>query len=365
LNIPNVIGADRQYFYRNKLEFSFSSNRWLTEEDSSKETGDKTFALGFHKPGFIDKVIDINKCYLQSDFSNKILTLTREFFKSRNTSIYSAKTHEGFLRYLVIRQSLNTNDSLLNLISSGKNDELIREYSDFIIQNIKGDSKNKDIIESLSIAHSISYSKANVAQADEYFVLRGNGFIREKIKDLNFKISPFSFFQTNTGQCEKLFDTLVESAEFTDKDNVLDLYCGCGAISLFISTKVNSVTGVELYDESILSARENATINDITNCEFITYDVKDFLKSQIAISSFSKKYNIIVLDPPRSGIHPKAAEYLRNLEPDKIIYVSCNPTTQARDVKLLSDKYTITFMQPVDMFPHTFHIENIVRLDKK
>ena len=237
---------------------------------------------------------------------------------------------------------------------------------DFILLNLKKDpSYEPQIIDSLSIIHSISSSKANVAQAEEYFVLHGKGYVEEKIKEIHFKITPFTFFQTNTKQCEKLFETIVNIAHLDKKDSVLDLYCGCGAISLYISGKVNSVLGVEVFEESIKSANENALLNNITNCEFIAYDVKDFLKSLLPGSIESRKFDIIILDPPRSGIHPKAAEYLLNLEPRKIIYVSCNPTTKARDIRLLDEKFTITEMQPVDMFPHTFHIENVVRLDKK
>jgi 23S rRNA (uracil1939-C5)-methyltransferase len=364
--VPEVIPADMQFYYRNKLEFSFSANRWLTEVDLNKPETEKSFALGFHKPGFIDKVVDINKCLLQSDISNRILNFTRDFFKQRNISIYSTKTHEGFLRFLIIRQSANVNDVLINIITSEANETLMREYSECILNDLNccDDSVRIDT-DSLSIIHSISSAKANAAIASEYFVLHGKGYLEEKIRDMIFKISPFSFFQTNTNQCEKLFDTIVKIADFDKKDRILDLYCGCGAISLFISGMVKSVLGVELSSESINSAIENASINKIINCEFQAYDVKDFLKSILAANALEPLYDTIVLDPPRSGIHPKAAEYLLLLEPEKIIYVSCNPTTQARDIKLLTDKYQISAIQPVDMFPHTFHIENVVRLDKK
>ena len=359
INVPSVIGSDNIFYYRNKLEFSFSSNRWLTEDDMNNDEADKSFALGFHKPGFIDKIIDINKCYLQSEISNTILNLTRQYFKEKNISIYSTKTHEGFLRFLIVRQSSNTNDLLINLITSGENEKLISGYKDFLLSSIP------ENIFSLSIIHSISSRKAQVAQADSFKVLHGKGYIEEILGDIKFKISPFSFFQTNTKQCEKLFNSLVQLGNFNENNNVLDLYCGCGAISLFISDKVKSVYGVELSEESIESANENAILNSINNCEFEASDVMDFLKKSLPEENSNTKFpwDMVILDPPRSGIHPKAAEYLLRLEPETILYVSCNPATQARDIKLLEEKYKITAMQPVDMFPHTLHIENVVKLD--
>ena len=364
INVSNVIGTENIYYYRNKLEFSFSANKWLTDIDIGNKSSDKNFALGFHKPGFIDKVIDINKCLLQSDISNDILNNSREFFKSLDISIYSTKTNEGFLKFLVIRQSANTNDIMINIITSKDDTALMNEYTEFIITNI---SQHQISPNSFSIIHSVSSRKANVAQADYFKVLYGKGYLEEKLGNYIFKISPFSFFQTNTKQCENLFSTITKLGDFSKNDNIIDLYCGCGAISLYISGLVNSVYGVELSKEAIESANENAAMNNVNNCEFMESDVKDFLKSIISPEqpehSFRDKYNTVILDPPRSGIHPKAAEYIFKLEPEKIIYVSCNPTTQARDIKLLSEKYSITEIQPVDMFPHTFHIENVARLD--
>lgn len=359
INVPPVLSSDNIFYYRNKLEFSFSANRWLTAEDMNTEINDKSFALGFHKPGFIDKIIDINKCMLQSEISNIILNLTREYFKSRNISIYSTKTHEGFLRFLIIRQSANTGDMLINLITYGYEDELINGYRDLLLNNLPSPDEH------LTIINSVSERKAQVAQADSFRILHGKGYIEEKLGSVKFKISPFSFFQTNTKQCEKLFGSLMQLGDFNKNNNVLDLYCGCGAISLYISGKVNSVYGVELSEESIDSAKENALLNSINNCEFEASDVKDFLKKSLPAEQNEDdlSWDVVILDPPRSGIHPKAAEYLLQLEPRVILYVSCNPATQARDIKLLEEKYKITALQPVDMFPHTFHIENIARLD--
>lgn len=356
LEILPVKGSDNIYYYRNKLEFSFSNNRWLTEDDMQNENADKSspgksFALGYHIPGFIDKILDIHSCRLQSEISNKILNITRDFFKSKSSTIYSTKTHTGYLRFLVIKQSANNSDLMINLITHDYDEELIKEYADSITANVP---------EVTTLVNSISKTKAQVAKADESMVIFGKGYMEEQIGKYKFKLTANSFFQTNSKQCEKLFETIVEFAGFNKTENVLDLYCGCGAISLYISEYVYSVYGIELSEESIAMAKENAELNNVKNCEFETGDVKEFLESK---KDF--KYDTVILDPPRSGLHPDAVISIAEYSPGKIIYVSCNPTTQARDLAMLAEKYSITKIQPVDMFPHTFHIENLVRLDLK
>lgn len=355
--VPQVIGSEDIYYYRNKLEFSFSNSRWLTKEDMGNENADRDFALGYHIPGFIDKIIDIRACYLQSLATNKILNLTRDFFKSRNITVYSTKTHSGYLRFLTVRRSVANNDLMVNLITYDENPELIKEYSELL---------QKEVPEVTTFVNSLTTSKAQVALADNFNVIYGKGFIEEKIGDYRFKITPNSFFQTNSKQCEKLFEKAAEIAEFKKTENVLDLYCGCGAISLYISGMVRKVYGVELSSESIEMANVNRELNSVINCEFEAKDVKDYLEQLVNnMQQSTERFDTFVLDPPRSGIHPKAAEYILQYLPEKIIYVSCNPGTQARDLAMLKEQYNITTIQPVDMFPHTFHIENIVRLDIK
>ncbi len=435
IKIPEVIGSDDIYFYRNKLEFSFSNDRWLEKKEIGKENIDKNFAVGYHIPRFIEKILDIKKCYLLSEISNKVLNLTRGFFKDKNTSVYSTKTHAGYLRFLTVRRSVNTGEVMVNLITYDNNPKLINEYAALL---------QKKIPEVTTFVNSLTNSKAQVALADNYNTVYGNGYITENIGGYEFKITPNAFFQTNSKQCEKLFKFAADMAEFNGSENVLDLYCGCGAISIYISGKVNKIYGVELSNESIEMANENSKLNKTANCEFIAMDVKEFfrmvasslhgkplqdryfkssvtsppapllkgegekelklpfenrlaegsyplsskergkggevhkpdslynvvnpapfLKGEGGKDSMDSKFDVIILDPPRSGIHPKAAEYLLQYEAKRIIYVSCNPATQARDIALLREKYEITAIQPVDMFPHTFHIENVVRLDLK
>ncbi|MEO8209548.1 MAG: 23S rRNA (uracil(1939)-C(5))-methyltransferase RlmD [bacterium] len=415
LLVPDATKSDEIFYYRNKMEFSFSDDEWLTippnpplqggndkfnsfekdqeliprdpplqggndkvSEDSQNsilqggndieiensesppyKVGQGGFALGLHVPRFHSKIITIEKCFLQSEISNAILNFTREFFKSKNISVYSSNTQSGFLRFLIIRQSKNTNDLMINLITYDYNPELIKEYSEQL--------KNKfNYI--TTIINSVSQKKAQVATGEEENILLGNGFITEKLttttgKEIIFKISPRSFFQTNTLQAEKLFKVLVEFGEFKQSDTVLDLYCGAGSISIFISDLVNKVFGVELVDDAINDAMNNANLNNIGNVEFIRSDIKDYLENQNIISN----YNKLILDPPRSGLHPKICEILSGTNFEKIIYVSCNPHTQARDLQIICGKenYIIEKIQPVDMFPHTYHIENVVSLIKK
>lgn len=354
LDIPEVVGSNDIYYYRNKLEFSFSNNRWLTEADMQIENIDRSFALGYHIPGFIDKIIDIHSCLLESEISNRVLNHTRDFFKQRGSTVYSTKVHSGYLRFLTIRQAAKTSDIMVNLITHEDDKQLMEEYAEIIKKNIP---------EVTCLINSISKSKAQVAQADYFNVIFGKDHIEELVGNYRFKIMPHSFFQTNTKQCELLFDKVVEFAGFEKSENVLDLYCGCGAISLYVSSYVNKVYGVELNSESIQMAKENALMNNVTNCEFEAQDVKDFLEKFTAEHDGS--IDAIIVDPPRSGLHPDVVKSIMQYAPKKIIYVSCNPTTQARDVEMMIDKYEITKIQPVDMFPHTFHIENVMRLDLK
>ncbi|MEO8663971.1 MAG: 23S rRNA (uracil(1939)-C(5))-methyltransferase RlmD [Ignavibacteria bacterium] len=358
LTIPDALGSEEIFFYRNKMEFSFSDDEWVTlpSGHSVEDIEAGKFALGLHVPKFYSKIINIEQCFLQSEISNDILNFTRDFFKSRSISVYSTKTQQGFLRFLIVRQSRNTGDLMVNIITYDHDKELIEEYSEGLQTRIP---------QITTIINSVSQSKAQVARGEKEFVISGNGYINEKLrtgtgKEYSFKISPASFFQTNTLQAEKLFNVLTEFGEFSDSDNVLDLYCGAGSISIFISGMVNKVLGIEIIEDSIIDARKNAQLNNVANAEFMVSDIKDFLESELSIQG----YNQLILDPPRSGLHPKICDILSDTNFEKIIYVSCNPHTQARDLQIICGhgKYLIDRVQPVDMFPHTYHIENVVSL---
>ncbi|MCB0724004.1 MAG: 23S rRNA (uracil(1939)-C(5))-methyltransferase RlmD [Ignavibacteriae bacterium] len=354
LEFPEVMGSDDIFFYRNKMEFSFSDDKWVVNPDDAGEEKER-FALGLHVPRFHSKIIDIHECFLQSEVSNRILNFTRDFFKERAMSVYSTQTHEGFLRFLIIREGKNTNELMVNLVTYEHDEGLMNEYAEKLRETAP---------EVTTLVNGLSNKRAQVAFAEDEKVIFGSGIIHEKLirqdgKEFSFKISPNSFFQTNTMQAQKLYDVALEFGEFTKEDKVLDLYCGAGSIGIFISDKVDSVLGVELIEDAISNANENMTLNSITNAEFIVSDIKDFL-----LSNDVKAYNKIILDPPRSGLHPKICEILSETNLDRIVYVSCNPSTQARDLKLICGmgKYGIEKIQPVDMFPHTYHVENVISL---
>lgn len=371
LIIPPAIGSKSIFFFRNKMEYSFSDDEWLinlsdTKNDSDKNKTDKTgsgkpgYALGLHVPGFHSKIVNITKCYLMSEYSNGILKFTGEYFRKKNVSVYSTKTHSGFLRFLVIREGKNTGEIMVNIMTSDPDTELLNEYKTELDERFP---------EVTTLINSVTRKKAQIAVADEEYILKGEGFIYEKLKtgeserELKFRISAGSFFQTNSLQAETLFRKVTELSEFEKTDNVLDLYCGGGSISLFISGYVNRVTGAEVIQSATDDAVINAELNGIGNAEFIVSDIKDFLTDFRNAS----EYNKVILDPPRSGLHPKICEILSVSNFEKIIYVSCNPHTQARDLRIICSegKYEIDKVQPLDMFPHTYHIENIVTLRGK
>ncbi|MCX7878836.1 MAG: 23S rRNA (uracil(1939)-C(5))-methyltransferase RlmD [Ignavibacteria bacterium] len=355
INVEEILSSEKIFYYRNKLEYSFSSERWLLPEEIGKENLNKDFSLGYRIPGFHEKVIDIENCLLQSEISNRILNLTRDFFIKSNIKPYSTFKSNGSLRYLVIRQSAYTSEIMVNIITRDYIENVIKEYADELKKNIK---------EVTTLIHSVSVTKAQVADAKNYRVIYGKGYITEKLGKYKFKILPTTFFQTNSYQAEKLFNTVIKIGEFTNEETVLDLYCGCGAISFFVSDYVRSVTGVEQNEEAVKSACSNAEINRISNCSFVESDVNLFLKNLLH-SEKRSQYNCIIVDPPRSGLHPEVVKNILWLQPEKIIYVSCNPSTQARDLKILSQKYNIKTVIPVDMFPQTMHVENIVKLNLK
>ena len=352
LKIPSALKSDEEYYYRNKMEFSFSDEKWLTNLDENKEK--ENFAVGFHLPRFHTKILDIEECFLQSEITSNILNHARKFFKERGVSIYTTKTHSGYLRFLIVRECKRTNDLMVNLITYDYNEELMNEYKE---------EMKKEFPPVTTLLNSFTQKKAQVAFAEDVKILYGNGYITEKLiresKEYLFKISPNSFFQTNTLQAEKLYRAASEFGEFGKSDNVLDLYCGTGSISIYISEIVNKVKGVELIEESIASARENARLNGIENAEFETSDIKDFL-ANFKDDTFNK----VILDPPRSGLHPDICEVLSNSDFEKIVYVSCNPVTQARDLSIIMNKgkYRLGKIQPVDMFPQTYHVENVVEI---
>ena len=354
--VEKILSSDKVFFYRNKMEFSFAEKRWLTSEEiESNKILEKDFALGLHIPRIFDKVINIDECFLQSELSNKILNFTRNFFKERNISIYSTKTHEGFLRNLVIKQSHHSADLMVNLVTSSENDELLQNYKEMILAETP---------QITTIVNNINLKKASVAIGDYEKVLHGTGFIYDTIGKYKFRISANSFFQTNTLQAERLYQTALDFAEMNGDETVYDLYSGAGTISIFISDHCKEVYAFETVEAALIDAEENTKLNNISNVHFIKADLyKSFLP--IVEEKKLSKPDLIILDPPRSGMHKNTINDVINMSPKKIVYVSCNPTTQVRDIKLFAEAgYRLFKITPVDMFPHTFHIENVALLIK-
>ncbi len=351
-----TLPSNEIFYYRNKIEFSFSEQKWLLDDETQSEV-DKNFALGFHLPERFDIVLDIDECFLQSELSNQILNFTRNYFKSRDIPIYSSERNEGYLRFLVIREGKNTGDVMVNLVTFKDNPELMGEFA-------------KDLLLKFpmitTIVNNINTRKAQIAIGEYEKVYHGNGTITEKLADFIFQISSNSFFQTNTRQAEKLYKKIVEFAKLKSDYVVYDFYSGTGTISIFISPFVKSVVGLELVESAVENAWINAEINGVKNCKFIAGDLREKLYTDRGWMKEVSKPDVIIIDPPRSGMHPDVVRAVARIQPKRIVYVSCNPTTQARDIKLLFEynpNYEIEIVQPIDMFPHTYHIENIVVLE--
>ena len=355
--IEPIVHSEKVFFYRNKMEFSFANKRWLTKDEigQTEEVENKNFAVGLHIPRIFDKVLDLNECFLQSEESNQILNFTRDFFKAKNASIFSTKTHEGYLRHLVIKQASNTDNLMVNLVTSNHNDEWIEEYA----------AKLMELIPSITtIVNNVNEKKSQTAYGDFENTYVGDGFIYDKIGDYKFRISANSFFQTNTTQAKNLYQIALDYAELKGDEVVYDLYSGAGTISIYISQKAKAVYSFESVDSAVKDAKTNNKLNNITN---VTHLQADLNRSFLPIVEHKEipKPDVIVLDPPRAGMNPKTVKDLIVLDVPKIVYVSCNPSTQARDIKMLVEAgYKLIKIRPVDMFPHTFHIENVSLLVK-
>jgi 23S rRNA (uracil1939-C5)-methyltransferase len=351
--IPPVLASDAMLFYRNKLEFTFSSNRWLTDAEiqSGGEVENRN-ALGFHIPSKFDKVLDIRKCSLQRDPSNDIRLAVREFALHEGMSFFDLRNHEGFLRTLVIRTS-STSEVMVIVCFYYDDDALRKTLLNFIGERFP---------EVSSLMYVIN-PKPNDSFADlDVLLHKGQPFITEKMEGLQFKIGPKSFYQTNSQQAYQLYKIVRDFAGLTGSEIVYDLYTGTGTIANFVASQAQKVIGIEYVAEAIEDAKENAVLNGIRNTVFFAGDMKDVLNADFIQQQ--GKPDVAILDPPRAGVHPKVIDALLLAMPQRMVYVSCNPASQARDLSLLQEHYTIKAVQPVDMFPHTHHVENVVMLER-
>lgn len=348
----NILGSKEEYFYRNKMEFTFSNKKWLTNEEikNDEEIKDKN-ALGFHVPGMFDKVIDLQKCHLQKEPSNKIRIAVRKYAKENNLEFFDIRNQTGLLRNLIIRTS--TTNELMVLMQFYKNDKIEIEKLMIFLRD--------SFPEISSLLFTINKKANNTLYDQEILCFHGEKFITEKIEDLVFKIGPKSFFQTNSGQAKILYKKTRELAQLTGSEVVYDLYTGTGTIAQFIAKQAKTVVGIDSVEEGIIAARENAKFNNISNCIFHTGDMKEIFTEEFIKQNLYP--DVIITDPPRDGMHKKVVAQILSILPKKIIYVSCNSATQARDISLLKEKYIVSNIQTVDMFPQTHHVENIALLE--
>jgi 23S rRNA (uracil1939-C5)-methyltransferase len=402
--VRDVLGAGSEYHYRNKMEFSFSEERWLTEDEIGSDSRLDRFALGLHVRNRFDRVIDTKVCFLPKPVVTDILNFSRTFAREHHLGVYSpegaphpnpspagrgAKNNNSsdgrmvennnlsinersvesnspspsgrgvgvrdFLRFLVIKTSHATGEIMVNLVTSREELDIMKEYTRELLATVPGIT---------TVINTINGRRAQVATGDSEKVYHGEGTIRDKIGSAFFQISANSFFQSNTPQAERLYKVATDFADLQPSDILWDLYCGTGTISLFVADQVKHVLGIELVESAIADARANAEANGISNVEFIASDLRRALTEPDFLAVHSKP-DVMIIDPPRSGMHSDVIREILKLAPERIAYISCNPATQARDVALLAEGYELLDLQPVDMFPQTYHIECVAKLQRK
>ena len=350
--IPTTIGSDNTTCYRNKLEYTFSNKSWLTFEQmkSGEEFPDRN-AVGFHIPGAFDKVLNINKCWLQDNISNEIRLFIRDYALSKGYTFYDLKNQQGLMRTIMVRIA-STCEIMLIVVFGDDNPEAVNDVMEAIKEKFP---------QITSLLYVINLKVNDTIGDQEVITYSGKPYIEEEMEGLKFRIGPKSFYQTNSHQAYKLYSKTREFAHLTGNELVYDLYTGTGTIANFVARQCRKVVGVEYVPEAIDDARLNSQVNGIDNTLFYAGDMKDILTD-----SFVAEHgvpDVMIIDPPRAGMHEDVVKVILNAAPKRIVYVSCNPATQARDVALLDCKYKITDIQPVDMFPHTHHVENIIAMD--
>lgn len=352
IEVAPTIGADPIFRYRNKMEFSFSAQRWLTTaEIESKESFDTSFALGLHVPGNFSKVLDLAECHLHSEVGVRLVNDVRSFVKEQGWNPWHVRKHTGYLRHLVLRKAGATDDFMVNLVTSGYKEDRMEAMATFLRSSYP---------EVTTFVNTINSGVAQTAFGEEIRTIFGPGTIQDKIGEHTFEIASNAFFQTNTLQAEALYSVAARFGELQKDDLVYDLYCGAGTISIHIADRVRNVVGVELIPEAVENARRNARANGIENVSFVTGDMMRLFDE--AFIEKHGKPDVLIVDPPRAGMHPRVVKQIARLRPERFVYMSCNPISQANDLKALSETFTVEEVQPVDLFPHTHHIENVVKL---
>jgi 23S rRNA (uracil1939-C5)-methyltransferase len=348
--VHDTIPSPDVFAYRNKMEFSCSDHRWLLPEEMGREDVDAGFGIGLHVPGTFQKVLDIEKCLLMPALGNEILNEVRQFIRHSNLPVYGLHSHEGFWRFLMLRHSAAYDQWMVNIITATEAPETLRPLVDRLVANYP---------QIVSVVNNITARKAGIAIGEYELLLAGSPILKDRIGRFEFEISANSFFQTNTRGASRLYDTAKAYAKLTGTETVLDLYCGTGTIGIGLSDAAKEVIGIEIIESAVADAKRNCRANGITNCRFILGDIKDALVEIEAVPE------VLIIDPPRVGMHKDVVAQVLKMAPQRIVYVSCNPATLARDLGMLREKYQPMEVQPVDMFPHTFHVESVARLEKK
>jgi len=352
--ISPIIGAEKEYYYRNKLEYTFSNLAWLTEFNKEMDFADRDMnALGFHIPGMFDRVLDINHCHLQAEPSNKIRLAVKAYATEHKLTFFDIRNQHGFLRNLIVRTA-STGDIMIIVVFFHED----IEAREGLLKHLQ-----TQFPEITSLMYIINEKKNDSITDQEVELFAGKDFMYEEMEGLKFKVGPKSFYQTNNEQAYKLYKITRDFANLTGNELVYDLYTGTGTIANFVAKNANKVIGIEYVPEAIEDAKINSDLNKITNTDYFAGDMVKVL-DDLFIDTHGKP-DVIITDPPRAGMHPKVVELLNRIEAKRIVYVSCNPATQARDVEILMEKYEVKAIQPVDMFPQTHHVENVILLELK
>lgn len=353
LEVNKTLGCEDTFYYRNKMEYSMGHKRWLSREEIERDefVSDRCFAAGLHAPGRFDKILNISECHLQDPISYNILDFVRSWCKERDIPPYNRIDHKGFMRNLVIRKAYHTDDLMVNIVTYQDDQEIIEGMANDLLEEFP---------EITTIINNVNDTRRPTAEGRYEKVIYGPGFITDKIGRYRFNIDANAFFQTNTRQAERLYDVAKDYADIQQGDVVYDLYCGVGTLSLFLSDKAKHIVGIELEEVTIKNARKNAEENQVENVDFVEGDMKNVFTEEV-----TKEYgspDCLITDPPRSGMHPDVVERLKELKVPKLVYISCNSSTMARDLEELNEVYDILEIQPVDMFPQTYHIETVAKL---
>jgi 23S rRNA (uracil1939-C5)-methyltransferase len=344
-----TIPSPQIFGYRNKMEFTCTDRRWLTPDEMQQPEIDNGFGIGLHVPGTFFKVFDTKKCLLQPDLGNRLLDDVRQFIISSGLPAYGLRSHEGFWRFLMLRHSVAYDRWMVNIVTSGENHLVLRSLAHVLMQTYPT---------VVAVINNITARKAGVTTGESEISIAGDSAIIDKIGSFEFEISANSFFQTNTAGAAKLYDTVKRYADLGGSETVVDLYSGTGTIPILLSDAAGEVIGLEMAPSAVADAENNCRHNQIENCRFVPGDIRETLPA------ISKQPQVLVIDPPRAGMHPDVVKQVMALAAERIVYVSCNPATLARDLILLKEAYQIEEVQPVDLFPHTYHIESVVKLVK-